>query len=119
LHSKGLIPNLLRLHWKKWRDEAKTTVQSAKIDLPLYIDDSATWFEHSTRAKVDVVALPFDEPDEWANVYINEVDQEQRLEAEAGMDCYILGFPEDLFGAAFTPIWKRGSIAAEPHLQHP
>jgi hypothetical protein len=48
-----------------------------------------------------------------------EVEQEQRLEAAVGMDCFILGFPEGLFGAAFTPIWKRGSIAAEPYLQHP
>lgn len=54
-----------------------------------------------------------------ANLYINELEQEQRLEVEAGMDCFILGFPEGLFGAGFTPIWKRGSIAAEPYLGHP
>ena len=41
------------------------------------------------------------------------------MEAEAGMDCFILGFPEGLFGAAFTPIWKRGSIAAEPYQRVP
>ena len=119
LHSKGLIPNILRLHYKRWFNEEKTIVQSRQVDLPLYVDGKATWFEHSSRAAVDVVALPLGELDEWANVYINEVDQEQRLNVEAGMDCFILGFPEGLFGAAFTPIWKRGSVAAEPHLQHP
>ena len=119
LHSKGLIPNVLRLHYKKWVDETKTVIQSQHINLPLYAGETATWFEHSSRAAVDVVAIPFTEPAECANVYINEVEQEGRLDAAAGMDCFILGFPEGLFGAAFTPIWKRGSIAAEPYLQHP
>lgn len=41
------------------------------------------------------------------------------MEPQAGMDCLILGFPEGLFAAAFTPIWKRGSIAAEPFQEHP
>jgi hypothetical protein len=35
------------------------------------------------------------------------------------MDCFILGFPEGMIGAANTPIWKRGSIASEPYQQHP
>jgi hypothetical protein len=119
LHSKGLIPNVLRLHYKKWTDDNKNVVQSQALDLPLYDDGKPTWFEHSTRSAVDVVALALAELDDCANVYINEVDQERRLEAAAGMDCFILGFPEGLFGPAFTPIWKRGSIAAEPYFQHP
>ena len=119
LHSKGLIPNVLRLHYKEWHDKEKTLVRSQQVDLPLYIDDKATWFEHSSRAAVDGVALPIAKPAEWANVYINDINQEQRLEAEAGMDCFILGFPEGLSGAALTPFWKRGAIAAEPYLQQP
>jgi hypothetical protein len=35
------------------------------------------------------------------------------------MDCFILGFPENLIGAANTPIWKRASIASEPYQQFP
>jgi hypothetical protein len=119
LHSKGLIPNVLRFHYKKWDDNTKATIRSQYVDLPLYVEGNATWFEHNNRAGVDVVALPLATPADCANVCINEVEQEQRLEAAVGMDCFILGFPEGLFGAAFTPIWKRGSIAAEPYLQHP
>jgi hypothetical protein len=119
LHSKGLIPNVVRLHYKKWADDTKAAIRSQYVDLPLYAEGNATWFEHSNRAGVDVVALPLATPADCANVCINEVEQEQRLVAAAGMDCFILGFPEGLFGAAFTPIWKRGSIAAEPYLQHP
>ena len=114
-----MIPNLLRLHYKKWADSTRAAIQSQYVDLPLYNEGCATWFEHSNRAEVDVVALPLAEPADCANVCINEVEQVQRLEAAVGMDCFILGFPEGLFGAAYTPIWKRGSIAAEPYLQHP
>lgn len=120
LHSHGLIPNQLRVHYKRWADESKTVVKSDYFELPLYSEDKALWFEHSSRQSVDVVTVPFNEPSpDWANTYINQADQESRLTVYAGMDCYILGFPKDLFGAAFTPIWKRGSIAAEPYASHP
>jgi hypothetical protein len=90
------------------------------LQIPLFDGDGRpTWFEHSTRNAVDVVALPFDEPEGFANTYVNEVDQEATLEASAGMDCFILGFPEGLSGRGVTPIWKRGSIAAEPYFDDP
>src|SRR5205814_133201 len=98
LHSKGLMPNVLRFHYKKWVDDKKNVVQSQPLDLPLYKDGKPTWVEHSSRSAVDVVALPIVEPEDCANVYINEVEQEHRLEAGVGMDCFILGFPEGLFG---------------------
>lgn len=119
LHSQGLIPNTLRVFYKKWTDTRRTAVHNCQIDLPLYTDNHANWYEHSSRAEVDVVALPFAAPDDWANLCVNDIDQEERLLAEAGMDCFIIGFPEGLHGVAYTPIWKRGSIAAEPHRQQP
>src|SRR5580693_1414737 len=57
LHSKGLIPNVLRLHYKRWVDDAKSAVQSQAIDLQLYEDGKPTWFEHSGRGSVDEIAL--------------------------------------------------------------
>jgi hypothetical protein len=79
------------------------------------------WFEHSTRSNVDVVAIPLslDDFEKFANEYINTVDQEMGLEVCAGMDCFILGFPEGMIGAANTAIGRRGSIASEPYEQHP
>jgi hypothetical protein len=41
------------------------------------------------------------------------------LRAEAGLDCFILGHPEGITGPVFTPVWKRGSIATEPHPNQP
>lgn len=120
LHSQGLLPNTVRIHFKRWADSSHDAVKSDCFDLPLYSENKPLWFEHSGRSTVDVAALPIHKiPPDWANTYINQVDQEPRLNVYAGMDCYILGFPKDLFGAAFTPIWKRGSIAAEPYSTHP
>jgi hypothetical protein len=121
LHTKGLLPNLLRIHYKQWGDAAKTALRSQFYDLPLYADNNPVWFEHSNRGAVDVVAVPLslDSFPGFANECINTVPQEAGLEVYAGMDCVILGFPEGLIGAANTPIWKRASIASEPYQQHP
>ncbi len=122
LHAEGLLPNLLRVHYKQWVDITnKNVVLSQHLDLPLYHDGAPAWFEHSTRNNVDVVAIPLSLADfkDFANECINSVDQEAGLEVCAGMDCFILGFPERMIGAGNTPIWKRGSIASEPYQQHP
>jgi len=121
LHAQGLLPNLLRVYYKQWADMTKTVIRSQHLDLPLYHNDTPVWFEHSTRSNVDVVAIPLSLNDfgDFANEHINTVDQEMGLEVCAGMDCFILGFPEGMIGAANTPIWKRGSIASEPYQQHP
>jgi hypothetical protein len=50
----------------------------------------------------------------FANQSINLLEQESRLPAYAGMDCYVLGYPEGMIGPGWTPNWKRGSIATEP-----
>jgi hypothetical protein len=121
LHPQGLLPNLLRVYYKQWADATKTVVRSRHIDLPLYHNDRPVWFEHSARSNVDVVAiaLSLDDFENFANEHINTIDQEMGLEVCAGMDCFILGFPEGMIGAANTPIWKRGSIASELYEQHP
>ena len=121
LHTKGLIPNLLRIHYKQWGDATKTAVRSQPLDLSLYRGNEPIWFEHDSRNVVDVVAIPLllEGLPNFANECINTIDQEARLEVCAGMDCFILGFPEGLIGAANTPIWKRASIASEPYQQYP
>ena len=120
LHSKNLTPNIIRIHYKKWVDQTKSSVQSQHYDLPLYNNDEPVWLEHANRNGVDVVAIPLslDCFEDFANEFINTIAQETDLEVHAGMDCFILGFPEQLIGVANTPIWKRGSIASEPYQKH-
>lgn len=119
--ASGLVPNLLRVHYKQWFDAAHTVLRSQYVDIPLYLNNAPVWLEHSTRSAVDVVAIPLSLSSfqNFANECINTINQEERLSVYAGMDCFILGFPENLIGAANTPIWKRGSIASEPYQQHP
>jgi hypothetical protein len=66
---------------------------------------------------IDVVSLKLDRSrlgENFGNLAINSVGQESRLAPYAGMDCFVLGFPEGMNGPGLTPIWKRGSIATEP-----
>src|SRR5260370_12130896 len=121
LHAQGLLPNLIRVYYKQWADASKTVIRSQHLDMAVYCNETPVWLEHSTRSNVDVVAIPLslNNFENFANEHINTVDQEMRLEVCAGMDCFILGFPEGMIGAGNTPIWKRGSIASEPYQQHP
>ena len=71
------------------------------VDRPLY-EAKPTWFEHSGRRAVDVVALlPLIEPNDCANVYINEVEQATRLEASLAWTA-VLGF-QRVFSARPSP----------------
>jgi hypothetical protein len=118
LHKDGLLPTSLRVHYKQFVDvDGGKHIQSNCLDVPLYAGATPVWLEHSSGRKVDVVAIPLDESrfENMANRAINLIDQESRLSPEAGMECFILGFPEGLIGPARTPIWKRGSIAIEVH----
>lgn len=116
LHSQGLLPDTMRIHYKRWVDAAKRMINGGCVELDLYQQNKPIWYEHPNRSNVDVVVLPLDltKFDACANLCVNDVQQEARLKVEVGMDCFVLGFPEGLIGAAGTPIWKRGMIASEP-----
>jgi hypothetical protein len=121
LHKMNLLPDVLRIHYKQWSDATENAIRSKPLDIPLYENGQPIWLEHSERGGVDVAAIPLmsSKFENFANEFINVIDQETGLEVYAGMDCFILGFPEGLMGAANTPIWKRGSIASEPYGQEP
>ncbi|MBK9553858.1 MAG: hypothetical protein IPO45_17025 [Saprospiraceae bacterium] len=82
----------------------------------LFLDNKATWFVHPEYAeKVDVVAIPihFDE-----NVRVSAINRFSfdNYELAIADDVFIVGFPYNLDGGAFFPIWKKGSVASEPTL---
>ena len=112
------LPNAMRIFFKVGftKEDGSGWFNTHSIDIPLYVADQALWSEHSTRQNVDVVAIRLDITQfaGFANRSINTLEQERRLPAYAGMDCYVLGYPEGMIGPGRTPIWKRGSIATEP-----
>jgi hypothetical protein len=92
-------------------------ITNVKIKLDLYNAGSPTWFEHTTRQNVDVAAFRLDEwikLPSFVSIPVNNVEQSPGLQPAAGMDCFVLGYPEGMVGPGLTPIWKRASIASEP-----
>jgi hypothetical protein len=118
-----VLPEKLLCHYKQYldKDGRPTSDHGPAIgnfpkEIDLYRGNKAIWFEHSSRQNVDVVAikLSIGELGEFANIPVNEVEQTPGLQLAAGMDCFVLGYPQGMIGPGRTPIWKRGSIASEP-----
>jgi hypothetical protein len=95
-----------------------------QIDIKIRDEDHRPlWFAHPLRQRgSDVVAIPLPIPgdDPIINMYpINSGEKpEVDLAVKIGMDVFVLGYP---FGAdpPGFPVWKRGSIASQPHLTRP
>lgn len=117
----GFIPTSLKIHAKILVpvQGGGQAVRSNIVTVPLFFQDKPLWLEHSERHKTDVVALRFEPFEKIGNLCINSLDHEPRLTVAAGLDCFIVGYPEGLSGPSVTPIWKRGSIATEPHPKYP
>lgn len=83
-------------------------------------DGNSQWIEHPDGRLVDVVAIPFqyELPENHQFKFINEQDYEVEWHPRIGDDGFIVGFPEGFSGLHTTPIWKRGSVATEPSLNH-
>jgi len=124
LDDDGVLPEKLAFQYKQTTDAAGKPVPASdakalvnfRKEIDLYDDGRAIWFEHSTRQYVDVAVLKVSvaELGQFANLPVNEVEQTPTMQLTAGMDCFVLGYPEGMHGAGLTPIWKRGSVATEP-----
>jgi hypothetical protein len=75
------------------------------------------WVHPSYRETVDVAALPLTPPDNADMYAINHMSSQQ-LQIAVGMDVFVLGYPFGVGPGGF-PVWKRGSIAAEPQVLDP
>jgi hypothetical protein len=82
--------------------------------------DQAYWIEHEKGKDVDLAAFPTLqlESDDERFLCLNEVGLSPWWSPSVSSSCYIVGFPEGLQGDFGTPIWKRGSIATEPEVNH-
>lgn len=114
----GTLPDRMSVSCKiKTPYKGEDVLIARHFDMPLYIDGRPIWYEHSKRQEIDVIAIEIDTSrfEGFANLAVNDADQEERLSLAAGLDCYVLGFPEGLIGPVETPVWKRGSLAIEDH----
>ncbi len=121
LSEKGFTPNCIELVLELAVDvgdgRIKRDARTAVVDL-FDIDGTPTWFEHEKFGrKVDVIALKIATLDDvkLLNPALNTYSSFVDYEIAAGDDAYILGYPLGLDGGPRLPIWKRASIATEPH----
>lgn len=117
--SKNLsVPNFLRIYTMP----AGNSMQEYIYTIPLVIEDKCWWFEHPRGRAVDVVAVPLmfvpDTDPKYSSYPINinpNVCYAPIMTAVAS-EIFILGYPNGIRHKPWFPIWKRGTIATEPHI---
>jgi hypothetical protein len=76
------------------------------------------WYQHPTKNLQDVAVLNASViVDRIHLVGVNEIAKTSDMAIQIGNPVLILGYPLGFSHFADTPIWKRGSIASEPHME--
>lgn len=81
---------------------------------------NSDWLIHPLHGeKIDVVAIELEFDENFGGVFkpLNNIHFDD-YKAEIADDIFILGFPFELSGGGYFPIWKRGSIASEPDIDY-
>jgi hypothetical protein len=111
---------IVSFHCGRALDERQRVMFPREDIIDLYKDGEPIWMEHPNRRAVDCAAIPFDLP-KHENLQIsaiNRLDWQKDYRPRVGAECFVIGYPKGLAGAAETPIWKRASIATEPAFDH-
>jgi hypothetical protein len=127
LHTKGGLPNKLRLslilkpdqpeYWVLPKPEPQFLKHEQIINL-YEADGTAVWYQHPLKNVCDVGVLNVGSlMDRFLINGINTVAQQNDMAVQIGNNVFILGYPLGFSHFADTPIWKRGCIASEPHLE--
>lgn len=79
------------------------------------IHGRTAWLEHRQRsAGVDIAALALSFPEDAVVVTQADIEMDESLGAQVGMEVFIVGYPHGFGVHDILPIWKRGTIASEP-----
>jgi len=125
LNAQGAVPNRLVLSLPllsgepEYEGEPEDRVLYESVDIRLYDSDhAAIWRQHSDKSRYDVAAINVG--DLFRRYYltaVNEHANEVDMRVDVGNEVFILGYPLGFSHFANAPIWKRGSIASEPHIE--
>jgi len=120
--NNSFIPNRMEISLKLITSDngTQSLVEPSELVVNLYEGEKPLWKEHETGRNIDCVAIPVDLSAfaNLANRALNTFKFQGDLAASIGIDCFIIGYPNNLEGRARTPIWKRASVATEPDLNH-
>lgn len=80
----------------------------------------AGWYQHPQKNLVDIAVINLgDALIATLAQGVSKFATENDMAIEIGNDIFILGYPLGFSHFMKTPIWKRGSIASEPHAETP
>lgn len=109
--DEGPLPDALMLEYKQTVDAngqpapGGPALSNFLMQIELYRGGAATWFEHSTRQNVDVVALSLAQFGfgEFGNIPINEVDQSHNMQPNSAWIASCLVIPKACSAPATLP----------------
>jgi len=79
-------------------------------------DDEPKWLQHPLGQKIDLACIELRSFPSNLKAYTPEDIGDQKIMISVGQDVVIAGFPKGMMQQGILPIWKRGSIAAEPNV---
>ena len=82
-------------------------------------EGKANWYQHPRKNAIDVAIINVGTLllDRYRAIGLNDVASQNDMAIQIGNEIFILGYPLGFTHFMETPIWKRGSIASEPHLE--
>ncbi|HWQ36111.1 MAG TPA: serine protease [Blastocatellia bacterium] len=115
-NSKGVKPDILRL---KLHTDPKDQTKNADVDVPLYENGKAKWFDHKDFVSkgIDIVVVELDQNKFKNGFAIKALSEKnfvpQDLLVSTGEDVIVIGFPRGLSDATHNlPLVRNAMIAS-------
>jgi hypothetical protein len=119
LMENGSIPNRIKIEVMKRLPGNIVELHHQFADL-YDADGAAIWRQHRLKNNIDVGVLNLGQAlSGFAVEGINARANQYDMKIDIGNDVFILGYPLGFSHFIKMAIWKRGSIASEPHLETP
>ena len=82
-------------------------------------EGKAVWYQHYKKNEIDIAVIHVGSllSDRYRATGINDVTRQNDMAIQIGNEVFVLGYPLGFTHFINTPIWKRGSIASEPHAE--